>query len=507
MSRKTTLFATLLMATFAMQISTKAQSLSTENGVITTPPEGYKKSYYMDLQTYDNVVGLMGDTHTETSVVFTENGEVYVPNMVYRKSVKGYLRGILNATGDTITFANRQVVGYAPNLKQPYYLEVIDLKGKRTGVSSFRWAIDKATQSIAPVDTSLYLALFVGDDDSGYFGMGANMTYRPKDSVDARLDSYNFSCVNISYDRTNDAISRQKAKGYFDGDTFYVKGLDLKYPQAWLKGTLRDDGVVQFLSRQLVHLSSNDDPVALIAISENAEGNTIYQAGFLLQYDAEKRELTAVDDQNWIANCSVDEEQLQVQQVYKAMQLTYNELHIAQPQNPVFGHYLKESKELKVTLLSKDTKEQALDTDFLFYKIYIDGELHTFTKADNPRMKSEEDIIEMPWIFSDYYTVSGRSEEKYITLNGISEQAKTISVELIYRIKGEVRVSDRLVYDIQEGTTSYITGLAAVIADKSPVEIHYYDLQGKRLFAPKTGMLIRQTRYNDGTICTERILR
>lgn len=145
MSRKTTLFATLLMATFAVQISTKAQSLSTENGVITTPPEGYKKSYYMDLQTYDNVVGLMGDTHTETSVVFTENGEVYVPNMVYRKSVKGYLRGILNATGDTITFANRQVVGYAPNLKQPYYLEVIDLKGKRTGVSSFRWAIDKAT--------------------------------------------------------------------------------------------------------------------------------------------------------------------------------------------------------------------------------------------------------------------------------------------------------------------------------------------------------------------------
>lgn len=57
MSRKTTLFATLLMATFAVQISTKAQSLSTENGVITTPPEGYKKSYYMDLQTYDNVQG------------------------------------------------------------------------------------------------------------------------------------------------------------------------------------------------------------------------------------------------------------------------------------------------------------------------------------------------------------------------------------------------------------------------------------------------------------------
>lgn len=471
---------------------------------LTKAPEGKKTVYLMDLLTHDDAGGNIYDYHNEVAVTFCDNGDVYMPNFVSRKRMKGLLKGKLNLTGDTIIFANKQAVGYAPNKQENYQLYVANEQGAPMETETFKLAIDKGTGKITYTDQGLCLALYLGNDLSEMLGKGSNPTFVKKDEVEAQLDSYNFTYNNILTDNT---VGAAKAKGYFDGKDFYVKGLDPKYPQAWLKGTLGDDGTIVFLSRQMVNLSSQDDPYVAYAAKQTGKEQFEQQASFSLKYDATARSLTGLDGDAALVNYNIDDNgNMNLFQAYNQLRLSFNELKPATPQSPDFIRYDASGQEFVINIQDKDTDGMALDTDFLTYRIYVDGKPYTFKKAAYPKMRRDDDMEEIPFTFSDYHTIQGSSNKKYVYFTALPPATKTIGVETLYRVKGVTKVSKRLVYDIATNTTSTTTGIKTAHAGSDGQSVAYYDLTGRRLQQPQHGVTIKVTTYTDGTQKCEKLM-
>ena len=134
------------------------------------------------------------------------------------------------------------------------------------------------------------------------------------------------------------------------------------------------------------------------------------------------------------------------------------------------------------------------------------GKPYTFKKAAYPKMRRDDDMEEIPFTFSDYHTIQGSSNKKFVYFTALPPATKTIGVETLYRVKGVTKVSKRLVYDIATNTTSTTTGIKTAHAGSDGLSVAYYDLTGRRLQQPQHGVTIKVTTYTDGTRKCEKLM-
>ena len=503
----------LFLATIGLGLETNAASIrvSTENlsdnptgensdtpeGLILTAPDGETKTYYMDLLTHDEAVGFIGDYHNKVKIIFCENGEVYVPNAVYRNTIKGLMRGQLNAEKDTITFSNNMIVGWGPNQKKYYYVKLTDNGGHIIARDNFKMAIDKATGKITCADENLYLSLFFGDDVQQTYGIGANFAYTPVEYVDNRLDSYNFFYADSDDDKATHEV---KVKAYFEGEDFYIKGMNPKYPNAWMKGVLKDGKTVQFLSRQMANLLKTDDPIVMLATSPKDDDGFNIHAGFELEISADKTTLTGLNDGKiFMSNVAIDEDlNKTLLRSYKMFTLKLSPLSPATPKAPEFQKYSSDEQEFTFILPSEGTDGTKLDTDFMTYRIFVNGEPYTFKKSLYPRLRNDEDLSVIPFIFDDYNTISKSGYKRYVYFKGLDANTETLAVEATYSVKGESHTSDRLIYNLKTGEHGVVTGISTPESLEKPKSTVYYDLSGRKFSRQEKGICIKVTTYGNG---------
>lgn len=506
-----------LMSAYASQAmgSSNAAPATQEAGipddVIFTAPEGTKRTYYLDMLTHDPAVGYIGDYHSTVKLTFCDNGEVYMPNVVYRNSIKGLLKGHLNNTHDTISFNNKHIVGWGVNKKKYYYLRACNADGTLLQSDEFKFAIDKASGRISSVGDSLYLALYFGDDITEYYGIAGKFNYLPQESIDNELESYNFN-----YTKTDDeeTVLTTKAKGYFEGNNFFIKGMNPKYPDAWMKGTLTNEGSVKFLSRQMAYIMKNDDPIVMLAITELDPTKYVIKEGFELKYDEEHQTMTGLNEGDIVmANVKLNEDETtEIYQRYNNLSLTINPLNPATPKNPEFYSFSADDKEFTFILPSEGTNGEILDTDFMTFRLFMDGEPYTFTKATYPDLKSEDDLLDIPFAFHDYNHIYKSDFKRYIYFNEIPQETETLGVEVKYTVKGVSHQSMRLVYNIKTNTYSYIeseveTGIDMVQDSKEATQTVYYDLAGHKITENNRGVCIKITHYSDGSRKVEKVMQ
>ncbi len=496
----------------------KAPSLTpaTENSevpdsVIFTAPDGITNTYYMDLLTHDPAVGYIGDYHSKVKITFCENGEVYMPNMVYRNSIKGLMKGKLNSTQDTISFNNKLIVGWGVNQQKYYYLRACNANGQLYSGSEFKFAIDKATGRISSVGDSLYLALYFGEDTNEYYGIAGKFNYLPQTAIDNQLDSYDFSYTKAEDEET---VMSSKAKGYFEGDNFYVKGMNPKYPEAWMKGTLVDHETIKFLSPQMAYIMKNDDPIVMLAITEQEGNKYIAHEGFELKYDEEQQTMSGLAGGDLLmANVMLNEDQTtEIYQRYNNLYLKLNPLKPATPNRPEFYSFSANDNEFTFILPSQDTDGESLDTDFMTFRLFMDGSPYTFTKALYPDLKSDEELLDIPFSFHDYNYIYKSGFKRYIYFKEIPQETETLGVEVKYEIKGVAHKSQRLVYNIKTNTYSYVdseigSGIDTPLADSEITQVNYYDLTGRIAAEHSKGICIKVTSRANGSRKSEKIIR
>ena len=271
-----------------------------------------------------------------------------------------------------------------------------------------------------------------------------------------------------------------------DNNDIYVKGFSEYLTEGWVKGTIAD-GVATF-------------PAAFMGVFEfwgDAYDLDFDGAVFTVSDDAS--ELFAADGYTTSADGEVLDEFINVT-------LTKAQPEIATPATPTitefteddYGHYVK------MTIPAKDVDGNDIFAALLSYQILIDrnGEQSVYEFTTDNYEFLEENMTVVPYNFTDYYDIDVAGKQVYIYGDDIDEW-NAIGVKSIYTVgdkSRETRESEIFWYQLKP---TAING----ISTNNVVETNYYDLQGRKVDASATGLLIKQMRMQDGTVRAVKVLR
>ena len=271
-----------------------------------------------------------------------------------------------------------------------------------------------------------------------------------------------------------------------DNNDIYVKGLSEYLTEGWVKGTMAD-GVATFPAAYMGIFEFWGDAYEL-----NFDGAT-----FAVNDDASV--LTAPEGYTTSVEGEILDEFINVT-------LTKAVAEIATPATPTitefteddYGHYVK------MTIPAKDVDGNDIFAALLSYQILIDrnGEQSVYEFTTDNYEFIEENMTVVPYNFTDYYDIDVAGKQVYIYGDDIDEW-NAIGVKSIYTVgdkSRETRESEIFWYQLKPTAISEVN-------TNNVVETNYYDLQGRKVDANATGLLIKQMRMQDGTTKAVKVIR
>ncbi len=270
-----------------------------------------------------------------------------------------------------------------------------------------------------------------------------------------------------------------------DNNDIYVKGLSEYLTDGWVKGTIAD-GVATFPSAFMGIFEFWGDAYEL-----NFDGAT-----FTVNDDASV--LTAPDGYTTSVEGEILDEFINVT-------LTKAVAEIATPATPTitefteddYGHYVK------MTIPAKDVDGNDIFAALLSYQLLVDrnGEQSVYEFTTDNYEFIEENMTVVPYNFTDYYDIDVAGKQVYIY--GDIDEWSAIGVKSIYTVgdkSRETRESEIFWYQLKPTAISEVN-------TNNVVETNYYDLQGRKVDANATGLLIKQMRMQDGTTRAVKVMR
>lgn len=271
-----------------------------------------------------------------------------------------------------------------------------------------------------------------------------------------------------------------------DNSDIYIKGLSEYLTEGWVKGTMAD-GVATFAAAYMGTFEFWGDAYAL-----DFDG-----ASFTMNDDASV--LTAAEGYTTSVEGEILDEFINVT-------LTKALPEIATPATPTitnftednYGHYLE------MTIPTTDVDGNEIFASLLSYQILVDrgGEQSVYEFTTDAYEFLEENMTVVPYNFTDYYDIDVAGKQVYIYGDDI-DQWTAIGVKSIYTVgdkSRESRESEIFWYPLNA------TAIDA-ISTSNVAETTYYDLQGRKASASTRGLLIKQSRMQDGTIKVEKVMR
>ncbi len=302
----------------------------------------------------------------------------------------------------------------------------------------------------------------------------------PPADAEQMLYSFNGFDTYISQNKTFEVFV------VIDNNDVYIKGLSEYLTDAWVKGTIAD-GVATF-------------PAAYMGVFEfwgDAYDLDFDGAVFTVNDDASV--LTAPDGYTTSVEGEVLDEFINVT-------LTKALPEIATPATPTitdfteddYGHYVL------MNIPAKDVDGNDIFAALLSYQLLIDrnGEQSVYEFTTDNYEFLEENMTVVPYNFTDYYDIDVAGKQVYIYGDDM-DQWSAIGVKSIYTVgdkSRETRESEIFWYQL---TPTAINGISA----NNVVETNYYDLQGRKVDANATGLLIKQMRMQDGSVKAVKVMR
>lgn len=284
-------------------------------------------------------------------------------------------------------------------------------------------------------------------------------------------------------------IDQDKAFEVFvviDNNDVYIKCLSEYLTEGWVKGTIAD-GVATF-------------PAAYMGVFE------FWGDAYDLDFDG--AEFTVNDNASVLtaANGYTTSTEGMVLDEFINVTLTKAQVEIATPATPTitdfteddYGHYLL------MDIPTKDVDGNDIFAALLSYQILINRNgnqsVYEFTTDDYEFL--EENMTVVPYNFTDYYDIDVAGKQVYIYGDDI-DQWNAIGVKSIYTVgdkSRETRESEIFWYELIPTAINDINA-------SNVVETSYYDLQGRKVDANATGLLIKQMRMQDGTTKAVKVMR
>ena len=231
--------------------------------VMTEQPEGELKMYTREGDKFypSGQSAYVGTQSGTMSIVYADNNEVYLQNIVCGYQSNAWVKGSLSEDGATITVPLFQNLYYSAQYDAPILVAMGTVGDSEITINreteNVTYTIAEGTITLNGTDAENILTAFWGDDDSwtGYGEWNTVLTeYTPNttlvevpeglEEVEMPLSGKYFPNVNYyNYGISSDVEAVVKVAK--DGNTVYVQGLVQTMPEAWVKGELAD-GTVTF---------------------------------------------------------------------------------------------------------------------------------------------------------------------------------------------------------------------------------------------------------------------
>ncbi|MDE6670547.1 MAG: hypothetical protein K2K26_12895 [Muribaculaceae bacterium] len=306
-------------------------------------------------------------------------------------------------------------------------------------------------------------------------------------------------------------ISTRDVKIGVNGDKMYFAGSFTEMPEATVVGTI-EDGKVTFDNGQYLGILWSDSSMVyfLTGYMEELEdengtyNNFVITENMTFDYDAEKKILSCPEGTFLLSTVP-----------NRAIYYSYTESpYICMPNpdakvtkllNPVIVNFLDYDEEegyypeIVFNFPIVDADKQPLDKSRLYYQVIVDGVPYEFYDSEYELPDGETMITDVPFGYNSSslgFHASGVKHNVIIYSTGFD----TLGIRTLYKGNSETIYSDIAWID-------QYTKVNELSSAKDITAVHYYDLMGNAIVNPTNGIFIRQTKYTDGSVKAEKIVR
>lgn len=437
-------------------------------------------------------------------MISTADGKVYLNNILSELSTTEWIEG---------SFSDGNIIIELPQVAytqrdEVFYLEVYDIDDDGNLTKS-----DNQTYTLVPYGEGGYIAensnQLIGVKLSGYelLGDGVNCMELQTDVVPETPSDLKFEEWNIL--RDNETISPIKIA--FDNNEIYIAGLYNSLPDACVKGVINGDKI-EIPSGQFLGLTPNGRwwtyfqgcTITRVEDEELGEYNE-YEIipEFNFEYNKEVGLLKSMGSflisccKNYPDNqpvtlmtfereCIIKKQDNDVCLSPSPAKIIYAAPYI--DIDPDWGFEIGYGS-LQFEFLPLDIEYNLMDYKNLSFEIYLNGSAYTFTPEWYEDLQSP--ITEIPYDFSCGYDIRFADNQSIIIFNEPNE-TKSYGVVIIQKKDGEVARSEMTTYEFE-------SGVGTIVDTKDIISVDYYDLNGRKVSNPGSGIYIQKVNFSDGT--------
>lgn len=519
---------TMLLTAAMFATGAMAQS---ETQLITKPAEGKTINLYRTTTGFESVY-YYGIPHKSTGdwqrLVFGNDNAVYLENPINSLYTKTWIKGY-RAEGDTIAF----------QLPQPIYAEEDVFSGDTMygylyrlhpetvdDKNTFRPNEGEANQLLKYVWRNDSLIMVMPKDEmigmcraNGNWTSYAEATYKAvklDNNTAAPSDAATVQDGLMLYMDVEGQSQLYPVKYAFDGDDVYLGDLSANIKGLWIKGK-KEGTTVTFPPTSYIGIDTTT--ACYMYASSAVMGKGVDEMGtefdkaclstepLVFTYDAENNALSTKGIM--MIHKSVDDDRsTNIFDTYRYALINAWDKRPAAPLPPKLTAFQPYDPNpwggpggLQFTLSYYSTDFNYLDPSHLYYNLYIDGELVTFSPDDYQNLETE--MTDVPYSFSDQYEFY-KYDENNRTIYFYKDVKKKIGMEAVY-VDGDLRFGSGITEYYPNGDPTGVDMTEATV--KQIKSVDFYDLLGRKLSAPAKGICIRTVTYTDGSKASRKIVK
>lgn len=445
----------------------------------------------------------------EEGQLVTDGNDIYILNPVLGGTTNTWVKGEIAPDG-TVTVATPQLISGGAAEGFAYYLMngLFDEDNNEACVndveSRLRYRYIDGKLSLAEGCPSIFEYTVPCDINgnpiegepeqwvwSGY--MSFSDEFRPHATMGESAPATLKATEYVMYSDSEGVQEGRPVKAGIEGDSFWIQGLEVNVPQAWVKGEITGDKVTftpQFICLdEKQHLFQFLLPARTVMEDGVTVGYDIAE-NVVMDYDREHGTLKAPKGQTLFVNAGVTS--IYALSRYESPELRPDApLSGYVPANPVILTYTPYSEEwqsggLDVALPQVNTFGEYLNPEEMYYMLMEKDEPVEISSDRFP--DTEEPMWEIPY----YYAGGAIFASGTVHSITFSAPIEDLGVKLIYYDnKGAAYESDIVRVNGEGGVSE--------LGEREIREIYYTDMTGLRVSGTTPGLLIRTVVYTDGT--------
>ena len=302
----------------------------------------------------------------------------------------------------------------------------------------------------------------------GWYNVGENEKVEITLPEGVTTDTYTLTALDLQFGEEWAEDYSADVQVGFDGNDVYIQGLSKWIPEAWVKGTLSDDGATATFPKHFLGLFTGWG----IDMEFTFNGATF-------DYDAETSTFTSTEGYTSTSAYDIDGEHAEEDgDVFGNVVITKANEVAATPAAPeILNFALNEGYgyELNLYIPLEDVDGNPIFASKLSYQLFsmVGDEVNPIVLEADRYEFATEDMTIIPYLYTDYWEVTQGGETVFIYADGI-ENWKAIGAKTIYTGGGETHESPITWFETDS------SGISTITAGDS-VQQQYYDLMGRRV--------------------------